>query len=259
MLKRLLAKFHVLVHNLRGPSDNHPEGDHYFIDSGYITTGRNYEKHSENARQLNRKDGLVHMRELIHAHTLLLGVIGKMLKVNANKPALIMNEVISRRFVLTAAFIQGISLCEQSILQGLYLQAGNLIRQEYETLGLLAETKAGKRKDGKVGNAKHVPRNGDKLYGMLSSFAHLSDHKILDSIIGYNTTWGDFASTVPQYQKENAARLYSFHTTEVLGIVEELQNLYGEIYGYKPDDRESEVVDVAYSVLVKHGVFKIPN
>ena len=237
---------------------NREKAQHYFIDSGYVAIGRNYAKNCERARILNCRDSLVDMREFNHAHTLLLGVIGGMLEVNSGKRVPIENEVVSRRFVLTAAFIQGISLCEQSILQGQYLQAGNLLRQENEILGLLAEVKNGKRQDGMVVNAKNFPWKGHKHYGELSALAHLSDHKILDSLVGYRTAWGDFASTVPQYQKENAGRLYGFHVSMVLGLVQELQDLYSEIYDYKPDSRENNVIDVASSILVQCKIFNPP-
>lgn len=221
--------------------------------------GENYARNCEHARMLNRRDGLSDMHELLHAHTLLVGVIGSMLEQHNGRRVPVKDEGISRKFVLTAAFVQGISLCKQSILQGLYLQAGNLIRQEYETLALLNEIKAGKRKDDKVANAKYAPGKGSKHYGQLSAYAHLSKHQILDSIIGYNTAWGDFASTTPRYQKENAERLFSFHTSMVFGLVEELQTLYAEMYGYKSDERESSVVDVVFSILVKYKIFKRPQ
>src|SRR3954469_23667913 len=46
------------------------------------------------------------------------------------------DEKTRRRFVLTAAFVQGIPLCQQAVLSALYLQAGNLLRQEFECLAL---------------------------------------------------------------------------------------------------------------------------
>lgn len=199
------------------------------------------------------------MRELVDAHALLLGVIGSMLEEHNGKPVPVADESVARKFVLTAAFIQGITLCEKSILDGLYLQAGSLIRQEYETLILLNEIKAGTRRDGKVGNAKHAFWKGNKHYGELSALAHLSNHQILESIIGYNTTWGDFASTTPSYQRENALRLYGFHTSMLLGLVEELKDLYTKMYNFTLSDRESKILDIVASVLIQAKVFKTPK
>lgn len=230
---------------------------HFFIDSAYINIGKSYIKNCKNARAANSKDSLANIPfELVYANDLLLGIVGGMLEENNGKRVPVENKAVSRKFVLTAAFIQGISLCEQSILESLYLQAGNLIRQEFEVLGLLVEINKNKRKDGKQVNVKHARWNGSKYYGELSSLAHLSDHKIVESIVGYQTTWGDFAATVPQYQKDNTIKLYGFHVAMILGLVEELKHLYDEIYAYKLDERENDVLVSVEEILRKHKVFK---
>lgn len=142
-------------------------------------------------------------------------------------------------------------------MQGEYLQAGALVRQEYEALVVLSEIRCGKRKDGVTPNAKYAPWKGSRHYSELSAFAHLSDHKILDTLIGYNTSWGSFSSTVPQYQKINGSRMYARHTAYLLGLVEEIRALYEEMYGYKCSQREIDVIDNSFSILTKHGVFKM--
>lgn len=221
--------------------------------------GENFAEHQKQARSLNQSDSLADMRELAFAHALLVGVIASMLEANNGKKVPASNETITRSFVITGAFVQGISLCEQSILQGQYVQAGALIRQEFDALTALSEIRKGKRKDGSTPNAKYAPQKGARHYGELSALTHLSDHRILDQLIGYNTSWGDFAATVPQYKKANGLRMYGLHAAYVLGIVEELRGLYGEMFGYECDQKEIEVIDNAFSILVKHGVFKPPS
>ncbi len=262
MLKKLISKIlairrnHSCVHNSCSICDSEEE-KHFFIDSGYIAVGKNYIKNCENARSINRKDAFAGIpNELIYAHDLLLGVMGSMLEENNGKRVPAGDSAISRRFVLTAAFVQGISLCEQSILEGLYLQAGNLIRQEFETLGLIDEINKNKRSDRKNVNAKYAPWNGSKHYGELSALAHLSDHRILDSIIGYNTTWGDYAATVPQYQKDTTIRLYDFHISMMLKLVYEIKYLYGEVLGYNANERENNVIGNVVGILEKHKILK---
>lgn len=233
------------------------EEPHYFIDSGYIGIADDYEKLCGLAWDFNHKTSLTEMRQINQAHTLLLGVLSNMLELNAGKRVLVEDESIDHRFGITAALIQGVSLCEKSILYGLYLQSGSLLRQEFDGLTALSEIKSNERKDGKAPNAKHAPWKGSRHYGELSALTHLSDRKILDAIVAHPTTWGGSgASTIPQYRKENAERLYAFHTAMVLEIVLELQRLYGEVYSYESDDREKEVIDVAYSILVKHKSFE---
>ncbi len=228
---------------------------HYFIDSRYIGIGKQYEKYCENARSTNLSESLFDHDEFVKAHTLLLGVIGTMLEDNANMPVS-GNETDKRRFVLTAAFIQGISFCEGSILQSLYLQAGTLIRQEFENIGLITEVNVNKRSDGKQVNARHAPWKGSKHYGELSALAHLSNHKILESILGCKNTWGDFSSTVPQYKKETTSRLYGFHLAMVLNFVYELKDLYFDMYKYDLDESQYAVLDNVSGILKQNGIFK---
>ncbi len=273
MFKKIISKIRTFLHihshgfgccltcaHRDSPNGKNKDGGkHHHIDYGYIRTGKNYIKNFERACFVNRRDSLLGIpRELIHAHTLLLGIVGGMLEENSDKP--VPNEkqgsAISRRFVLTAAFIQGISLCEQSILQACYLQAGNLIRQEFEALGQLAEIAKNERKDGKSFNAKHAPWNARKHYGELSTIAHLSDHKTLESIIGYNNTWGDFAATVPQYRKDMAIKFYGFHVSMILELVYELKYLYNEIYNYEADEKENDVIANVVGILTQLKVFK---
>jgi len=260
MLSRFLRELQYLFYRWRHPKRHQFFAEpHYFIDAGYIAIGRNYEKNHRQSRTFNERESRTDMRELDFAHTLLLGVIASVLENNNGKKIPTSDEVISRRFVITAAIIQGIFLCERAILQGEYLQAGALIRQEYEALTLLSEIREKRRKDGVQANAKYAPWKGSRHYGELSSFAHLSDHRVLDSLIGYNTSWGDFAATVPQYQKVNGSRMYARHIAYLLGLLEELRALYKEMYNYECSQREIEVIDNAFSILVKHGVFKTPT
>lgn len=259
MFSRLLREIGYRWYAFRQRREKPFDGPHYFIDAGYIAIGKSYAKHQEQAQSFNLRESIADMQELRAAHTLLLGVIASILEKHDGKKIQINNESISRKFVITAALVQGVLLCEQSILRGQYVQASALIRQEFEALSALSEIRQGNRRDGITPNARYAPWKGSRHYGELSSLAHLSDHKILDTLIGYNTSWGDFASTVPQYQKINGARLYATHIAHVLALVDELISFYGEIYGYASKQREKDVIDNAYSILVKHGIFKRPQ
>lgn len=249
---RFLRKLQDRFDRWRHRRTNDVHAPHHFIDEMYIAIGRNYEKHHNQARSFNERDSLADMQELNLAHTLLLGVIASMLEENNGKKAPASNEAVSRRFVITAAFVQGIYLCGKAILQGQYVQAGALMRQEFDALSALSELREGKRKDVVTPNAQYAPWKGARHYGELSALTHLSDHRVLDPLIGYDTSWGDFASTVPQYRMVVGLRMYARHTAYVLGLVEELRALYGEIFGYQCDQREIDAIDNAFSILVQY-------
>lgn len=236
-----------------------PVGRHYFIDSSYIAIGRMYERRSDHARWLNQQDSIRDIpAELIYAHDSLLGVVAATLEENSGKQVPSENEEIRRKFVLLMSFIQGISLCEQSILQGLYLQAGSLVRQEYETLILLNEVQKGRRRDGKSPNTTNFPWDSRGLYPLLSALTHLSNHYLLEAIVGYNTTWGDYASALPQYRKNKTIELYGLHIGLLLGAVENLALFYIKTFDYKPEHREQEVLKAVTGILMKHRFFTTP-
>lgn len=221
---------------------------HWFIDSAYISIGNEYEKYCDKAKENNILQSIDENKFLSHAHTLLMGLIGSMLEMNENKPVPV-DQNSKRKFILTAAFIQGISICEEAILSSLYLQAGNLIRQEFECLGLLREIEKGMRRNGKQVNAKNVPLGLCIRYGELSTLAHLSDHNLLESIIQYNTSWGDFSSTNPQYKSYNTKQFYGFHISMVLAFVYELRDLYSEMYGFEFEERDLGVLNSVIGIL----------
>jgi len=231
---------------------------HWFIDSRYVAIGKEYDTHSAKARKININKSIKENKYLNYAHTLLLGLIGGMVEEHQNRPVS-GDKKVKQRFLLTAAFIQGITLCQKSILSSLYLQAGNLIRQEFECLCLLGEIKKCKRQDKKQVNVKHAPWKSSRHYGELSALAHLSDHKILESIIQYNTSWGDFSSMVPQYKKENTKRLYGFHISLVLYLVFELQDLYSEMYGFVFEDSDEDVLKNVIGILEESQTLRGKN
>lgn len=226
------------------------------MDSGYVVLGENYISNSSKAKRFNKRDSENDLGDLITAHKLLLGIIGSILEQAKgadipNKPA------VRRKFVLVSGFIQGIPLCEQSILQSMYLQSASLIRQEQETLGLLGEIKSGTRKDRVNVNIKYAPWDGGRLYGELSTLAHLCDHSLLNEIVGYNNSWGDYSSSVPQYNKDKTRDFYCFHLVMVCGLILNLFNLYYDVCEYKPSKRETDVFDIVISILIKEETLKI--
>ena len=232
---------------------------HYFIDGGYVAIGRHYEIRCKNDRSLNKKDSLKDIPgELVYAHILLVGVIASILEESGEKTLPFENETFRRKFVLIAAFIQGISLCEQSILQGQYLQAASLIRQEYETIILLVEVEKGRRKDGKNANPQNAPWNGYRLNIPLCNLAHLSQHKLLEKIIGYNGTWGSYSSALPQYQKDSAIDFYETHLGLLLNLTQIFYHLCCEIRDDALDERRRDVLETVTGTLMKYKIITMP-
>lgn len=232
---------------------------HYLIDSAYVALGRRYDELCEKAKRFNKKDSLRDVPfELIYAHSLLLGAIASFLEENNGNPVP-SDDNTRRKFVLIMSFIQGISLCEQTILKSSYIQAGALLRQEYEITVLLNEITKGIRKDKKLINAKNAPWESKGLYDPLSKLHHLHEHRFVESIVGYNTTWGDYSSALPQYRKDKAIAFYATHVGLVFNIANEMECLYQQfVPNLSQDERQKGIMETVRGILMKHRVLTLP-
>ena len=225
----------------------------HFIDSAYIRIAGEFVKLCEEARQANSANAYKGLGILVHAHNLVFGVIAAELERHAKQGAEV-DESAKRRLFLTAAFIQGISLCEQTIAEGLYGQAGALLRQEIECLAAIKENTKKKRKDGRTPNVVMSPWKMGKKYGELSDIAHLSNHDILEALYVYSNEWGRGAGIVPQYVLETTKFFYGAHVAALLAVASDIDQLYQDIYKTSFGDREYEAMWVAHDILCSEGV-----
>ena len=120
------------------------------------------------------------------------------------------------------ATFAAINMCSvptvQLILEGLYLQACALVRQELEGLARLGGVKRGETKEKKVFPVSELGKDLSSYYGELSTGAHLAS---LDAVLAQSRVHAESAagfallphgsSLLPTYDERLAAGLFAIH------------------------------------------------
>ena len=126
-----------------------------------------YSTHQTRQARIHRKSLMGSCDPYLHAIALAKGVIVTVVERFSGRPGQT-DKSISARLLQSAAFIQGMGLCEAAIEEALYAQAGALVRQEMESIAAMEESKLGKRKDNATPNVQHVPPALRRAYGQLA-------------------------------------------------------------------------------------------
>lgn len=198
---------------------------------------------------------------LVDAHMLVTGVLGAaLLRVNAKITET--DEAGHQQDALLAAFVIGLDPCEQAIVEGRYLQAHALLRQEMEAVAQLAAIQQGRRRDGRQPNVAVLERSLSRLYGDLSASAHLAQHRVVRDA----TTWdvshlelpGPTAGTryFPEFDEGLARRSFGLHLLLILRAIEQMSLHFAQRYVdhdlFTPLDLEA--VDLAVSLMQMEGI-----
>lgn len=198
---------------------------------------------------------------LLDAHMLATGVLGHALKRKNLIPGK-SDESISSRLLLMATFVQGISICETAISEGLYAQAAALQKQELETIAALEEYAKGTRKDGKTPNVKNSNVNWglSTLYGPLNELAHVAKTDILNSLYGAEQQGKAIPVTaVPIYVKEISRSLYAAHVALIIQMALQVDAIHTDMYGDPLVEEEKLSLYVACEHLKAEGFLQGPS
>jgi hypothetical protein len=200
--------------------------------------------------------------QLLDANLLVVGVVASdLLRMNGKVAELKGKSLESG--ALIAGFVVGVGICEKAIVEGYYLQASSLLRQELETIAALEEIKQGIRQNGKTPNVKHLPWSLPKLYGDLSAAAHAASHQILSSIVEHKDgisgaqdetiVWG----MIPEFDKKLSRRLYALHVFLIIQLAIHLHDYHDEVYCSGLMDEEVKCLNLAIGLLVNEGCLEL--
>ncbi len=203
---------------------------------------------------------------LLDAHMLATGVISSVLTRKNLVPGAT-SPSISERLALVASFVQGISVCESTISEGLYAQASALLKQELETLAAIQECQKGKRKPGKTPNVGNVQWNMEQTYGELNRVAHVADSQFLNKLYQRVSHAGSHETGVtlvpvsnePQYCREIARNLYAVHVIFLVLLGKELDTLTSEMYGDGLNEEENIALFVSAQHVANEGYLAQPE
>lgn len=164
----------------------------------------------------------------------------------------------SQQISLIAHFLQGIHLCTDAVMDGLYLQAATLLRQEHEIISAVQELGIGRRRDGKTPHATvGVLKNMGKVYGDLSGAAHVSQSQLLHNMVELERGDLRLPSAFPIYHRELARNLYSLHVCYIVLMA----RLSGEIHSALGlsciSDDELRMLTMAITILHEEGLIVI--
>ena len=159
---------------------------------------------------------------------------------------------------LATAYLQGIDISTNLILEGNYIKAAATLKQDYEIMIRFNEIHKGKAKDGKTPNAKYGPETFRDFYGYLNNIAHPSKIGVINKILNYQTE--DFKqsiSFVKQLQKGVAHRLITYNAAIKLEILRHILKAYFDIAGnnenYEKGLKHYLIIEKTYT---KIGMFE---
>lgn len=186
---------------------------------------------------IREKSKTAYGSDLLDARLLLMGAFAHLSKIKDAIPGKT-NESISHRLVLQAAFFQGATVTESLISEGQYSKAAAVLKQDYEILARIGETRAGVAKAGKTPNARYAPEGSQFMYGELNKVAHPSNKELTGGLLG-NLSVGEIegVSSIPAFREKQARALYSTHVFTLLHAVREAVQLYSEMYDTDADKK----------------------
>jgi hypothetical protein len=175
------------------------------------------------------------------------------------------SQVGQERTALFASFVIGMDLCENAIVEGRYLQALTLLRQELETVAQLTLISMGKRKDGEAANLKVLEKSLVRFHGDLSAAAHVSKHDVVRSMTELDVSELDVpaftagARYYPAFNVNLARRAFALHLVLIVKVIEHMSVEHEERHA--PEDRfgesESIAVHLAAALMKSEGVIEL--
>lgn len=194
--------------------------------------------------------------DLLNAHALGLGIIESIYSKYLAIPGKT-DDSVSARLPLIASFIQGIDICETCICEGLYTQAAGILKQELETIAAIDECERGVRKNRSTPNVKYVKFGLSREYSMLNGIGHVSNKEIFEPLYKVSADpeieGQQPISILPQFNKELCSYFYAMHILLILQVIEKLDELYIDMYGFQMSEDLKQAINIVFTVLHKSG------
>jgi len=168
-----------------------------------------------------------------------------------------------RRGTILAAFVTGLLLVEEAILEGFNPQASCLVRQEIEGIAALEEIQRGRRVDKQTPNIRMVDSLDGRVYGGLSNISHLSDHSSLRALVNapeeIDHPPGPVAANLmsPQHLPESTRRMFGLHVLLMLHLVNYWAYHLEEQHDEELSQEAIDVANQAFLLLARAAVITI--
>jgi hypothetical protein len=200
---------------------------------------------------------------LLDARLLITGVLAAAL-LRIHGKIVPIDSTHEERKALSASFVIGIEVCENAIVEGRYLQALALLRQEMETVARIKTVRFAKTNGERRPNIAVLGNSSlARLYGELSEAAHVSHHQIVRTATQYEVPGDDLsvptsrARYFPAFDQGLARRSLSLHLGLMLELVQEFMIDLEEQYREAVTEREVEAVNLAVQLMQAEGMVDV--
>ena len=157
------------------------------------------------------------------------------------------NKKQIQKMQLVTAYLQGIDISTNLILEGNYIKASATLKQDFETIVRLNEVHTNRAKNGKTPNAQNGPVTYKEMYGYLNDIAHISKDSILNFVLKHESENSKGVSPVKKFNKIIAHRLMTYNTAVKVEMFRQCLNLYLDLAG---QDKIHEQSLVYYNVVM---------
>ncbi|NTF13930.1 hypothetical protein [Agrobacterium tumefaciens] len=217
-----------------------------------IVGGKHMERREANRAKFKEND-----IKLTEAHAFACSALMNLFSRNAGRK-IKEDPKASKQINLLSHFMQGIHLCEEAIVEGLYVQAATLLRQEHEIVSAVQELGIDKRRDGKTPHATiGVLKNMGKVYGDLSGAAHVSQSALLHDIVEMEQGELRGPSAFPIYHRDLARNLYSLHVCYIVMFGRLTSQIHDAIGLDGASEDEEKMLYLAMATLEGEGLINI--
>ena len=212
-----------------------------------------------------RKQTMMAYGRLVDAHLLIMGVLASgLLRIDGKITPV--TSTAEERDALFASFIIGLVVCENTIVEGRYLQALALLRQEMETLAQLKAVREGTRRRNQPPNVKILDKSLARMYGELSAAAHVSNHDMIRSATAWDVPRDDLPGSTsgtrqfPLFDENLARRSFVLHLMLTRWVIVELAtDLLQRYAGDGFTEREAEAARLAEKLMQLEGMVTIDD
>ncbi|MFC3561189.1 hypothetical protein [Pedobacter jamesrossensis] len=139
---------------------------------------------------------------------------------------------LNEKMQLFAAYRQGFNVSYGLVIEGNYIKASGVIKQDFEIITRLTEITLRRNKYGRVPNVQNSPVTYREMYNYLNDIAHISKDDILRRILLYEREDKSFAIThAKKFNKVIAHRLMSYIIAIKIELLRQCLNFYKDFIG----------------------------
>lgn len=179
---------------------------------------------------IREESKLAYHQGLLDARLSLLSGFALLIKAKDAMPGRT-SPSISARLVLISTMVQGATATECLISEGQYAKAAAALKQDYEIIARLSETRTGTAVPGKTPNAAAAPEGSQRIYGNLNRLAHPSREALLGDILStFARGEAQGVSPIPAFNVEAAQAFYEIHVFTLIQGLREGIILFVDMY-----------------------------